>query len=197
MNFPYIISDVCASILLYSPQAGALGGLEKNCLPYYVKSSYCLVKKVFTMACKILLTMNSKKCLPGHVKNCLPWSEKTPYRVVANLPYHAHWYAPLSTIWPHIRFLLVGSWLCYALPSPHRLRFRLAFNYMNGRLPMTGLSPARIVPCPAHIKAQAVALTTTWALMSIPNYHLSKIWYPQDYFIMILFLKSPHHSYFI
>ena len=31
-----------------------------------------------------------------------------------------------------------------------RYRLRLALNYMDGKLPMTGLSPARTVPCPAH-----------------------------------------------
>ena len=31
-----------------------------------------------------------------------------------------------------------------------RYRLSLALNYMDGKLPMTGLSPARTAPCPAH-----------------------------------------------
>ena len=57
---------------------------------HWDKDSLFIEGEVLTMVCKIFLTAGCKKCLPGHIKNCLPWSEKTPYRVVSNLPYHAH-----------------------------------------------------------------------------------------------------------
>ena len=39
-----------------------------------------------------------------------------------------------------------------------RYRLRLAFNYMDGKLSMTGLSPVRTVPCPAHLKETGIDL---------------------------------------